>query len=502
MRLVVRIPFLSRVRGVVAVKRATVKGAPFLLARVAAQGVDGGPSTVADGCRATGAQQHPAGVAGVAGLLAGMLFLGPALSGCGVADAPVPADGPGSPYLLTFAGDKDLHDPDFVAVIDVDPASESFGAPVSTLPIGHGASMPHHTEYVAPPPGEPLFMNAHHHELSLRVDIADPLDLKLLGAFSPPGDLRFPHDYTRTPTGTRLVGFLRSNGESPDPAETTTPAAHGGVAEYSVEGELLRATSAAVDGLGKAMRPYAFALLPEIDRFVVTSAPMMERSWADVIQIYRYSDFTLLHTLALEPGDAGEGPIAGSQAAGFGPRVLPDGTVFLNSYGCTFYHLTDIETEAPSLTPVYALKTPPPRNANRIRGACGIPVISGKYWLQPVGEMHAVVVLDISDPTAPREVSRIRTNTDFLPHWLAKDPLTNRFALGAEVGDEKGFFMLRFDEEKGRLSFDRDFNGRDGSGPFARRRAGYISFDRTDWPHGETGPAWGHAAIFLQSAVD
>jgi hypothetical protein len=52
----------------------------------------------------------------------------------------------------------------------------------------------------------------------------------------------------------------------------------------------------------KPVRPYAFALLPAVDRLVVTSAPMMESSSADVVQIYRYSDFKLLKTIDLPAG--------------------------------------------------------------------------------------------------------------------------------------------------------------------------------------------------------
>ena len=81
-----------------------------------------------------------------------------------------------------------------------------------------------------------------------------------------------------------------------------TPGNHGGIAEYSADGVLLRATSAEAPGAVKPIRPYAFALLPDLDRLVVTSAPMMEVSWADVVQIYRYSAFTLLETIDLPPG--------------------------------------------------------------------------------------------------------------------------------------------------------------------------------------------------------
>lgn len=405
----------------------------------------------------------------------------------------------GSPYLFVFAGDEDGKDTDFALVIDVDPASETRGTPLFSLPIGHRTSMPHHTEYTAPPEGEPIFMNAHHHELTLRINVSDLPSLTLDGTLEPPEPFRFPHDYTRTPTGTRLVGFLRSDGAGPNPDFTMTPGNHGGIAEYAADGTLLRTQSAAVDGLDKAVRPYAFALLPDIDRFVVTSAPMMEQSWADVIQIYRYSDFSLLHTIDLPAARNADGNlIEGSQAAGFGPRGLDDGSIFFNAYGCAFYHLTDIDKDAPVLTPVYAIDTPPAKSANRIRGACGIPVRHQKFWLQPVGALNAVVVLDISDPDAPRELSRLRTPRDFVPHWLSKDPLTNRFVLGAEVGDEKGFFILRFDEETGTLVYDTRFRGKDGSSFLSPNRKGYISLNRREWPHGATGNAWGHAALFME----
>lgn len=69
----------------------------------------------------------------------------------------------------------------------------------------------------------------------------------------------------------------------------------------------------------------------------------------------------------------------------------------------------------------------------------------GNYWVMPVGQMHALAVLDIADPARPREVFRLATPDTFNPHWLARDPLSNRLV----------------------------------------------------WPHGATGRAWGHAALFL-----
>ena len=392
-----------------------------------------------------------------------------------------------SPYLFVFAGDEDEADSDFLAVIDVKPGSSDFGKVIATTPIGMKASMPHHMEYVMPPAGELLFMNAHHHEMSLLVDLADPRAPRIARTFNPPSPLRFPHDYSRTPTGTRLVGFLRSDGPSPDAGETLVPGNHGGIAEYSAEGALLRTASAATQR-ATPVRPYAFALLPGIDRLVVTSAPMMEDSWADVVQIYRYSDFALLHTLDLPVGRLPDGRvIVGSERAGFGPRVLPDESVFLNAYGCAFYRMSDIGGNAPRLTNVYALETPEPRIAGQIRGSCGIPVLFGNYWLMPAGQLHAVVVLDISNADGPREVFRLATPASFNPHWLARDPKSNRLVLGAELGGEEGFYLLRFDATTGRLAFES---------------GGYLNLENQTWPHGMTGAAWGHAALFFGTSAE
>ncbi len=395
-----------------------------------------------------------------------------------------------SPYLLVSAADADETESDFLAVIDVREGSPTVGTAISTLPTGMNASMPHHMEYTLPPAGELLFLNAHHHEATMLLDVSNPSALGVVKTFMPPKPLRFPHDYTRTPSGTRLVGFLRSEGKSLDTTETVTPGNHGGIAEYRADGTLLR-TAIAGDADGKPVRPYAFALLPKLDRLVVTSAPMMESSWADVVQIYRYSDFTLLSTMALPAGRGPDGELVpGSERAGFGPRVLEDRSVFLNSYGCTFYRLSEIDSSAPRLETFFALATPPAdAKKGDIRGACGIPVVFGHYWINPVGKLHSVVVLDIADPSNPREVFRLTTPDTFNPHWLARDPNSNRLILGAELGGEDGYFMLRFDEQTGALRFDPAFRG-DG-------QAGYISLKQTTWPHGASGAAWGHAALFL-----
>jgi len=72
----------------------------------------------------------------------------------GAPRAPEPAA-----YLFAWAGDQDEREGDsnFLAVIDVDPASATYRQIVATAPIGTVGGMPHHSEAEMPPDGHPLF---------------------------------------------------------------------------------------------------------------------------------------------------------------------------------------------------------------------------------------------------------------------------------------------------------------------------------------------------------
>lgn len=63
-----------------------------------------------------------------------------------------------------------------------------------------------------------------------------------------------------------------------------------------------------------------------------------------------------------------------------------------------------------------------------------------------------------------------------------------------------GFFILRVDETSGKIDFDPNFKARPRRGLVARPLPGYITLQREDWPHGPTGHAWGHAALFWRDA--
>ncbi len=394
-----------------------------------------------------------------------------------------------SPYLLVLAADADGQGEDFFAVIDVAANSPTVGKVVSTRPFGHKKSMPHHMEYVLPERGHLVFANAHHAEATMLLDVSQAPALKVAKSLPLPNGLRFPHDYARLPTGNVLVGFLRSPGKSPAPDETVDPGGHGGIAEYTADGRLLRSASAAVDGLAKPVRIYAMVPLIEQDRIVTTSARMMEKHSANVIQIWRYSDFKLLKTIAVPAGKKVDGSaLDWANEMPFGPRLMADGSILMNSYMCGFYRITGIATEDPKVAHVYDIQGSDPASLNT-RVGCSVPVVIGSHWIMPVAWSEMVVTLDVSDPSSPREIARLAMPDKFAAHWAARDPGSNRIVIGAETEKERGLFVLLHDPVSGALSLDRSIG--------TAAAPGYIDMAGLNWPHGKSGGAIAHAALFM-----
>jgi hypothetical protein len=387
-------------------------------------------------------------------------------------------------YLYVWAGDKDEKESDFLAVVDVRSSSPTYAQVIATEPVGMTGTMPHHMEYQLPGPGQLLFANGHHHEQIFLFNLEQPDHPRLIRSIGPPTPYRYPHDMVRLPDGNVLVGYLRSEGPSPAAGDTTMPGGHGGLAKLDHRGQVLRTVSAADSTVPAPIRPYSFAALPRIDRLVGTSAAMMEDTSADVVQLWRLSSLKLLRTIQVPPAHLADGSLLphGHQLP-FEPRIMSDGSVLLNAYGCGLYHLTDLDTPTPQLRNVYTFDVPPDE-----LGACGIPVVVGHFWVMTVGRAHRLVTVDIRDPEHPVEVSRLVTDTIFHPHWLAKDPGSDRLILGAELGGDNRMLMVHIDSQTGRLSWDETFrSSRDSLG---------INFRRDEWPHGRTGEAFAHAALF------
>ena len=408
-------------------------------------------------------------------------------SGFAPPKVPPPAvEGEPSRFLLVFAGDDWRTKPwseDFFVIIDL-----ATGEPVSSTPIGAAGTMPHHTEYVLPAAGVRLWANAHHAEEILLLDWSNPAKSEISQRLKPPPPLRFPHDFKRLSDGAMIVGFLRSEGASPEAGDDTMPGGHGGLAEYRADGTFVRQSSAAADGLPSPVRPYAILEIDDGRRLVTTSAAMMEKSSADVVQIWRRSDLKLLHTLRV-PAGVGPGGQTVPAAAGspFAAKPMADGSILVSTYGCGFYRLTGAEGDSPVLSHLLTISPDAEEDA---RGSCGVPSMRGNYWIHPIGKEGRVASFDVSDPRLPREVHSLTIAPGFAPHWTALDPQSDRLVVGAEAGMEEAMVILRLDSKTGKLTFDDRL--RDSKG-----RSGFIDFSRETWPHGNTGAAWGHAALFI-----
>src|SRR5262245_59494538 len=112
------------------------------------------------------------------------------------------AQAPPKPHYLfawTGAVGKDAQGrdgTDFLAVIDADPASATYGNLVTTAATDQVTFNAHHTEYVMPEGGR-LFANDHNAGRTFLFDLNDPTRPKVVMSFHGLGGLTTPHSFVR-----------------------------------------------------------------------------------------------------------------------------------------------------------------------------------------------------------------------------------------------------------------------------------------------------------------
>ena len=374
----------------------------------------------------------------------------------------------GSRHLFVWAWGVDKGADDFLSVVDVDRRSATYGQVVRTLPApgGRGA---HHIEYEMTT--SQLFANSFDARHTFVFDLKDPAHPRLSREFGNAGPYSHPHSFARTPSGTVLGTFqgLASNHN-----------AVGGLVELDEHGTMIRGTSAA-NRADPDLRPYSLTVVPQIDRVVTTSADMHGRLVGRSVQVWRLSDLTLLHTVLLPPGPRGNEHLHPAEA-----RVLADGkSVMVTTFRCGMYVLTRLDGD-----PVATLARSFPWSAVANEDTdCNVPVRFGNYWVQPVGTTGSLVVLEVSRPEKPVIVDELNFGIDARPHWLALEPGGKRIVMtwgGTLAG---GVYMIDVDPATGKLQLARDL-------PATASGIPGIRFDRNEWPHGKTGPAFAHGAVF------
>ena len=141
-----------------------------------------------------------------------------------------------------------------------------------------------------------------------------------------------------------------------------------------------------------------------------------------------------------------------------------------------------LESETPSARLVASF----PRKAGTY---CAIPVVAGHYYLVTVPAWSAVVSLDISNPAAPREVSRVTLGPEDVPHWISMSPDQRRVVITGYRGMKHRVMIARFDSATGQLVVDGRFREEGVTEPGFR-------MDEKTWPHGGSAKGIPHGAVF------
>ena len=373
-------------------------------------------------------------------------------------------------YLFAWAGDADNKGNDFLAVIDADPASTTYGHLITTLATDQQTALIHHTEYEMPASGM-LFANDHYAGRTFIFDLRDPLHPKIATSFTDLAGYMHPHSYVRLPNAHVLATFQHAH--NADGAARGAAGAWGGLVEIDDDGKVIRSASSADPAFPDALlTPYGLVILPELDRIVSTNSSMhSDQIFRGVTyQVWRLSDLKLLKTEFFAVGENRYSQISPEE-----PRLGPDGSVFVQTLGCGIERITGLKSGEPGSKMAYELPG----------DWCGVPTIVSHYLVQSVPQIHGLVVLDIANSTKPAEVSRLTFSDTYRPHWTGWDPKTGRLVV---TGSEPRLYLLKLDLATGALSLDAAFHDANG-------KPGFDFADR-DWPHGWKGSGLPHGAVF------
>jgi hypothetical protein len=373
-------------------------------------------------------------------------------------------------YLFVWSGDQAKVGNDFVVVVDADPASATYGKLVAGVGTDQKSDSAHHSEYVMPASGM-LFVNDHNANRTMVIDVNDPLKPRVAASFASLGGYSMPHSFLRLPNGHVLATFQYADHHG----QMDMSSKSGGLVEIDDSGKLVRSVSNADPAFAdEGLLPYSLAILPKIDRVLLTNSPMGDDFLftSNSYQLFRLSDLKLLGTYRFDPGASMAGQISPEEA-----RVGPDGAVYVQTLSCGIQRVTGLESAAPKATLVHMFP-----------GAfCGVPTIVGHYLVQSVPSIHGYIVLDIADGTRPVEVSRLTISDKYSPHWTGWDRVSRRLVVtSGQPGDR--MYLLKLDEATGALSIDDTFRDTDGQPG--------LSFATREWPHGWTGEGKPHGAVF------
>ena len=279
-----------------------------------------------------------------------------------------------APFLYAWASHEDSKQGDFLAVFEANPKSADYGKLLRTVPTGSEAGVAHHIEYEMPG-GSTLFANDWGSGESFIFNIHDRAKPVLAAHFQRAGDFIFPHSFARLPNGDVLATF-QAIGE--------TYAPPGGLVELDNKGQLVRSASTETPDIPTAVNwPYSLLVIPAADRVVTTSTDMGRgKDWKSPetrhVQIWSMKELKLLASVPLPQAPA---PYDKAHTYPAEPRLLADGSVYVNTFSCGLYRINGLTSGKPSATFVYGF--PRWRRALHVRCPCRLRKV-----LDPDGRLH------------------------------------------------------------------------------------------------------------------
>jgi hypothetical protein len=407
----------------------------------------------------------------------------------------------GEPYLLVWAGDADRQSSDFLALIDADPTSPSYGKVLRTYPVRSRGNEPHLLN-TDPRADRRVFAGGLLSNRILVFDLARPLAARLLHVDEPRPDRRFwaPHEAATLPDGRVVVAFADPARYRGDPRELV--GSPGGLAEFAADGRLLREVSAEDPAArGFIVAPYGVAAAPEVGCLLTTNnahgytaTTVGERMPGISVQVWRLETLEILRTVLLEAGPRGEenlGPLA--------PRFMRRRPlVYVNTdFGGGLYLSDSAHTPYPGFRLVFDF------GAGSLPGGAAITP-DDRFYVTALAGRRRVASLDLSDPWRPSLASAVRVSGEHGgsgPYRLAMGADGTRVAVSTYAMDVPGWTLdgdrrvhiVRLDPATGRLRLDSAFRDEhtDEVG---------VDFNRATWPHGDTGPARPAGLLFVTPA--
>jgi len=401
------------------------------------------------------------------------------------------------PYLVVWAGDDDRRDEDFLAVLDADPRSRHYGHVLATIPVGSTGNEPHGVNTMARADGAVVATGLRSDRVFV-FDMRDPVRGKLRRVIEPSATrvLRAPAAVVTDRAGPVFVtqaDRYRYRGLGREVLD-----APGGLLELDLPGRAVHERSAAAsDARAYIVAPSGGAIVR--DALVTTNRGhgWIETTVGDflpgiTVQVWSLKQRRVRATVALEAGPRGEenlGPLAVAPVAG-------RRTVFVNTHdGGALYVSDSIDLERPAFRLAHDFGA-----GSRPSGAAVTP--NGRFYVTALAGRDQVVGLDVRNPWHPRLAFRVQIPAQ---HGGAAGP--SALAMSADGGKvavadytvdvrtdrldgDRRVHMLRFDEETGAFALDERFRD-EKTGDVG------VSFDRTIWPHGRTGPARPHGVLFV-----